>query len=83
MISGLEMLITFNDLSRPTHRPVNAPALCSAFKNIKAYFPETSAQVKEAMLEAWESDTPAFISLKRDNEIQNILTPIIIHLNAN
>ena len=53
----------------PTHRPVNAQALCSAFKNIKAYFPETSAQVKEAMLEAWKSDAPAFISLKRDNEI--------------
>ena len=53
----------------PTHKAVNAPALCKAFKNVKSYFPENSEQVRDAMLEAWASERPAFISLKRDNNI--------------
>ena len=53
----------------PTHKAVNAPALCKAFKNLKSYFPETSEEVRNAMLESWDSKKPAFISLKRDNNI--------------
>ena len=65
------LLIGYSDYPShgPTHKAVNAPALCKAFKNIKSYFPENSQQVKDAMLESWESKRPSFISLKRDNEI--------------
>ena len=65
------LLIGYSDYPShgPTHKAVNAPALCKAFKNLKSYFPEDSQQVKDAMLEAWDSKKPAFISLKRDNNI--------------
>ena len=65
------LLIGYSDYPShgPTHKAVNAPALCKAFKNIKAYFPENSQQVREAMLESWESKRPSFISLKRDNGV--------------
>ena len=63
------LLVGYSDYPShgPTHKAVNAPALCKAFKNLKAYFPETSVEVREAMLEAWDSKRPAFISLKRDS----------------
>jgi len=62
------LLVGYSDYPShgPTHKAVNAPALCKAFKNLKAYFPENSEQVRDAMLEAWASERPAFISLKRD-----------------
>ena len=65
------LLIGYSDYPShgPTHKAVNAPALCKAFKNLKSYFPEDSQQVKDAMLEAWDSKKPAFISLKRDHNI--------------
>ena len=65
------LLIGYSDYPShgPTHKAVNAPALCKAFKNLKSYFPENSAETKAAMLEAWDSKKPAFISLKRDNEL--------------
>jgi transketolase len=65
------LLVGYSDYPShgPTHKAVNAPALCKAFKNLKSYFPENSQQVQDAMLESWESKRPSFISLKRDNEI--------------
>ncbi|MDA9100783.1 hypothetical protein N9J94_05935 [Planktomarina sp.] len=62
------LLVGYSDYPShgPTHKAVNAPALCKAFKNLKAYFPVNSEQVRDAMLEAWASERPAFISLKRD-----------------
>jgi transketolase len=62
------LLIGYSDYPShgPTHKAVNAPALCKAFKNLKAYFPENSKEVRDTMLKAWNSEEPSFISLKRD-----------------
>jgi transketolase len=62
------LLIGYSDYPThgPTHRAVNAPALCKAFKNIQSFFPENSDEVRDIMLKAWKSKVPSFISLKRD-----------------
>ncbi len=52
----------------PTHRPLNAEGLTAIFENIKSYFPKNSAETRSAMIEAYESNGPAFIGLKRDKE---------------
>lgn len=54
----------------PTHRPLNAEGLSALFQNVKSYFPKNSEETRQAMLEAYESKEPAFISLKRDNEVK-------------
>ena len=53
----------------PTHRPLNAEGLTAIFENIKSYFPKNSAETRSAMIEAYESNGPAFIGLKRDKEV--------------
>jgi len=62
------LLIGYSDYPThgPTHRAVNAPALCKAFKNIQSFFPNNSDEVREIMLNAWESKIPTFISLKKE-----------------
>lgn len=50
----------------PTHRPLNAPALCSAFKNVVCYFPRTGFEAEKAMLDSFLMGLPAFISLSNE-----------------
>jgi len=63
------MLIGYADYPThgPTHAPLNAEGLAALFHNTKGYFPMNSAETQAAMMEAYESGRPAFISLKRDN----------------
>lgn len=50
----------------PTHAEVDGKVLMGLFKNIKSYFPISSEETKKFLLEAYESQSPAFISLKKD-----------------
>lgn len=63
------ILIGYSDYPThgPTHRPLNAKKLCECFKNIKSYFPETYEEAYSAIMSVWKSNSPGFISLKRDN----------------
>ena len=66
------MLVGYADYPThgPTHRPLNAEGLVSIFEHIKSYFPKNSEETRDAMVEAYESGGPAFISLKRDKDIK-------------
>jgi transketolase len=50
----------------PTHSEINGKWLMSRFKNIVSYFPNDSKEVRQYILESYESKKPAFISLKKD-----------------
>lgn len=62
------MLVGYADypIHGPTHRPLDAHGLVALFKNIVGYFPADSTATKQAMVRAYESGGPAFISLKKD-----------------
>ncbi len=64
------MLIGYADYPThgPTHRPLNPEVLCSCFKNIKSYFPRSYEEAYENIMKVWESESPGFVSLKRDNQ---------------
>jgi transketolase len=51
-----------------THRPLNAPVLCSMFKNIMSYFPRNSEETERAMIESYLIGKPAIICLKKDGK---------------
>ena len=61
------MLVGYADYPThgPTHRPLNARALCALFKHLKAFFPTTSEQAAQALLAAWHHAGPRFVSLQR------------------
>ncbi len=61
-------LIGFADYPKqgPTHAELDAPKLMSLFKNIKSYFPKNSEETRQALIEASQTNAPAFISLKKD-----------------
>jgi len=50
----------------PTHRPLNAKVLCSAFKNVVSYFPRSGFETEKAMLDSYLMGLPAFISLSNE-----------------
>jgi transketolase len=54
----------------PTHREIDAENLMKLFKNIKSYFPKSSEETKAALLDSYNFDGPAFISLKKDRSGQ-------------
>tara|TARA_Y100000310_G_scaffold50196_1_gene46285 strand:+ start:174 stop:656 length:483 start_codon:yes stop_codon:yes gene_type:complete len=54
----------------PTHAELNGEQLMKIFKNISSYFPKDSKETREAVLQSYESDKPAFISLKKDKSIK-------------
>ena len=58
----------------PTHSAINAKKLMSLFKNIKSYFPEDGIQTEIHIRQAYESDGPAFISLKSDPLLSKSIT---------
>lgn len=63
------MLVGYADypIHGPTHRALDARGLSSLFKNIIPFFPEDSKMTKRAMVRAYKSGCPTFISLKKDN----------------
>ena len=50
----------------PTHAEIDGKKLMSIFKNIVSYFPKNSKETVEAINKSYNSDSPAFISLKKD-----------------
>src|SRR3989344_1513030 len=53
----------------PTHSELNGKILMGLFKNIKSYFPKNSKETREAVMKAYNSKKPAFISLKKDKSL--------------
>jgi transketolase len=53
----------------PTHAELDAQHLMKLFKNIISYFPKNSNETKEALIKAYNSSRPAFISLKKDKSL--------------
>lgn len=51
-----------------THSEIDAKWLMENFKNIKSYYPKCSAEVVEALMDSYKSNSPAFISLKKDTK---------------
>ena len=49
----------------PTHAELDWRVISQCFKNIKFFFPKTEAEAKDAMLEAYNYQGPAIISLKK------------------
>jgi transketolase len=54
----------------PTHAEINGEQLMKIFKNICSYFPKDSKETRDAVLQSYNSDKPAFISLKKDKSIK-------------
>lgn len=64
------MLVGFADYPThgPTHRPLNAPVLCSMFKNIVSFFPRNNEEAERAMIEGYLLKKPCIICLKKDGK---------------
>jgi len=54
----------------PTHRELNAKKLMQLLKNISSYYPKDGYETRQAILQAYEKNGPAFISLKSDPLLQ-------------
>ena len=52
----------------PTHSALNAEGLMALLKNTRSYFPKNLEETSKALIDAYESKGPAFVSLKRDKE---------------
>jgi len=50
----------------PTHSEVDAPYMMKMFKNIRSYFPISSEETRNALIESYKSPLPTFLSLKKD-----------------
>lgn len=50
----------------PTHRPLNAEGLIGLLKNTDGYFPRNVKETEKAMLDAYLTQKPAIICLKKD-----------------
>ena len=48
--------------------------LMSLFKNIKSFYPEDGVQTEKYILQAYQSENPAFISLKTDPLLSKSIT---------
>ena len=53
----------------PTHAEIDGKRLMGIFKNIVSYFPKNSKETIEAVKKAYDSNSPAFISLKKDKSV--------------
>lgn len=51
-----------------THTCLDAKTTVGMFKNIHGFFPETAIQAEVSILEAYKSNSPSFILLKKANE---------------
>jgi transketolase len=64
------MLVGYADypLYGPTHRPLNAPALCAILKNTVSFFPRNAEETERAMIEGYLLKKPCIICLKKDGK---------------
>ena len=53
----------------PTHAELNGRGLMKLFNNIDSYFPKNSQETREALVKSYQSNKPAFISLKKDRSL--------------
>ena len=51
----------------PTHSELDAPYMMKLFKNIDSYFPTNAEETRDVLIRSYQSSSPAFISLKKDN----------------
>lgn len=54
----------------PTHAEINGRGLMGLLKNVASYFPANSDETRKAVYESFNSQKPAFISLKKDSSIK-------------
>lgn len=54
----------------PTHIALNPEAMIEMLKNTKGYFPKNSRETREAVINAYQIEGPAFIGLKRDHSLE-------------
>nr|QBM01189.1 1-deoxy-D-xylulose-5-phosphate synthase [uncultured archaeon] len=54
----------------PTHAEIDARWLMSRFKNILCYFPEDSKETRDCVIDAYSTNKPCFISLKKDKNAE-------------
>ena len=58
----------------PTHTEIDGNKLMELFKNITSFFPKNGEQTQTSIYKAYETDGPAFISLKSDPLLQKSIT---------
>jgi len=65
------ILVGFDDYPDhgPTHTALNAKGTIEQFSNIKPYFPKNAIETKSALINAYKSNKPCFIGLKRDYNV--------------
>jgi transketolase len=65
------MLVGYADYPThgPTHRPLNAEGLVGLLEHTTGYFPANGEETRRAMIDAYERNGPAFVSLKRDKSL--------------
>ena len=61
-------LVGYADYSEqgPTHSELDGKGLMKLCRNIISYFPQNSVETREAVIESYKNEQPAFISLKKD-----------------
>ena len=50
----------------PTHAEIDGEQMMKLFKNIQSYFPKNGKEARESLIKSYNSNKPAFISLKKD-----------------
>lgn len=58
----------------PTHAELNGEKLMQLFTNITSFFPKDGDETQTIMYEAYETNGPAFISLKSDPALSKSIT---------
>jgi len=69
-------LVGFSDYPTlgPTHTEINAKKMMRLFNNIESFFPLDGDETEKMVLQAYERDGPAFISLKNDPNLSKSIT---------
>jgi len=58
----------------PTHAELDAKEITKLFKNIKSFFPKDGDETEKNIIQAYETKSPAFISLKSDPMLSRSIT---------
>ena len=58
----------------PTHTELNGKKLMQLFSNIKSFYPQDGDETEVAVNQAYEQDSPTFISLKGDPLLNRSIT---------
>ena len=69
-------LVGYADYSTlgPTHRELDGEKLTGLFTNITSFFPKDGDETQSVLYEAYETNGPAFISLKSDPMLNRSIT---------